>query len=253
MRMHSDYLESKKAFEAAGFQRDVIYVLAELGMINWVQERYAEARQYSEASISLADRLKNGTTPTGAWPDAFGIAESLLTLGQLSARDGDIDQAIAQLTRGLDLLNELNSNHGYNFYITEIYAALGRVYTSAGDHIKALQYLNSALKTATGAQIPNVLNSLGYLYMEQEDYAQANAQFEQSLKLYRSAKNQKEESRVLLNLGVVQQRQGNHDKALALFRQSLEAGTVTKLVDVQIAALEGIGVVLTAQSRFDDA
>lgn len=249
----SNYLESKKAFEAAGFERDVIYVLAELGIINWVQERYAESRQYSEASISLADRLKSGTTPTGAWPDAFGIAESLLTLGQLSARDGDIDQAIAQLLRGLELLHEINSDHSYNFYITEIYAALGRVFTSAGDHIKALQYLNSALKTATGRQIPNVLNSLGYLYMEQEDYAQADAQFNQTLKIYRSATNQRDESRVLLNLGVVQQRQGKHDEALPLFRQSLDAATAAKVVDVEIAALEGIGVVLTAQSRFDDA
>jgi tetratricopeptide (TPR) repeat protein len=169
-----NYLESKKAFEAAGHERDVIYVLAELGMINWVQERYAEARQYSEASITLAERLKTGTTPAGAWPDAFGVAESLLTLGQLSAREGDIDPAIAQLTRGLELLNEINSDHSYNFYITEINAALGRVFTSAGDHIKALQYLNSAIKTATGDQIPNVLNSLGYLYMEQEDFAQAS-------------------------------------------------------------------------------
>ena len=77
--------------------------------------------------------------------------------------------------------------------------------------------------------------------------------FDQSLKIYRSAKNQREESRVLLNLGVVQQRQGNHEEALTLFRQSLDAATATKVVDVEIAALEGIGVVLTAQSRFDDA
>src|SRR6185295_17660487 len=236
----SNYLQSKEAFEAAGFERDIIYVLAELGMINWVQERYTDARKYSEASISLAERLKSSPTPAGAWPDAFGIAESLLTLGQLSARDGDIEQAIAQLTGGLDLLNELNNDHSYNFYITEVYAALGRVYTSAGDHIKALQYLNSSLKTATVGQIPNLLNSLGYLYMEQEDYAQANAQFEKSLKLYRSAKNQKEESRVLLNLGVVQQREGNHNEALNFFTQSLEAARATKLIDVQIAALEGV-------------
>jgi CHAT domain-containing protein/tetratricopeptide (TPR) repeat protein len=249
----SNYLESKKAFKKAGFERDVIYVLAELGMINWVQERYDEARHYSEASMSLADRLKNGTMPAGAWPDAFGIAESLLTLGQLSARDGDIEQAIAQLTRGLDLLHELNSDQSYNFYITELYAAMGRVYTSTGDHIEALQYLNSALKTATGGQIPNVVNSLGYLYMEQEDYAQADAQFHQGLNIYRSANNQREVSRVLLNLGVIQQRQGNYDQALVLFRQSLDTATATKVVDVEIAALEGIGVVLTAQSRFDDA
>jgi CHAT domain-containing protein/uncharacterized protein HemY len=250
---NNNYLESKKAFEAAGYERDVVYILAELGSTTWVQERYVEARQYSEASIHLAERLKSSNAPSAMWPDAFGIAQSLLTLGQLSAREGDIDQATGHLMRALDLLKEANSDHGYDFYVTEVYAALGRVYTSAGDHIKALQYLNSALKTATDGQIPNLLNSLGYLYMEQEDYAQANAQFEKSLKLYRSAKNQKEESRVLLNLGVVQQREGNHNEALNFFTQSLEAARATKLIDVQIAALEGVGVVLTAQRRFDDA
>jgi len=248
-----NYLESKRAFEVAGFGRDVIYVLAELGMISWVQEHYPDARRYSEASISLAETLNRSSTPVGAWPDAFGIAESLLTLGQLSAREGNTEQAVAQLMRGLSLLNELNLDHSYDFYVTEMYAALGRVYTSAGDHIKALQYLNSALKTAAVGQIPNLLNSLGYLYMEQEDYAQANAQFEQSLKLYRSAKNQKEESRLLLNLGVVQQREGKHDEALKFFTESLEAARATKLIDVEIAALEGVGVVLTAQRRFEEA
>lgn len=247
------YLESKKAFEAEGSERDVVYILSELGSIGWVQERYAEARQYSEASLNLAERLKGSTAPVGAWPDAFGIAQSLLTLGQLSARDGEYDLATAHLMRALDILNELNNDHAYDFYITEIYAALGRVYTSAGDHIQALQYLNSALKAAAVNQIPHLFNSLGYLYMEQEDYAQANAQFRQSLKLYRSAKNQKEESRVLLNLGVVQQREGNHDEALKFFSQSLEAAKATKLIDVEIAALEGVGVVLTAQKLFDDA
>lgn len=247
------YLESRKAFEAAGSERDLIYILSDLGIISFLQERYADARQYSEASISLAERLKNNTAPAGAWPDAFGIAGSLRTLGELSLRDGDINQAISQFQRALNLLNELNRDRNFDFYVTEAYAGLGRVYTSAGDHVKALAALNSARQTASGEQIPKVLNSLGYLYMEQEDYAQADAQFHQTLTFYRSAKNQREESRVLLNLGVVQQRQGKHDEALALFKQSLDAATTTKVVDVEIAALEGIGVVLTAQSHFDDA
>jgi CHAT domain-containing protein len=247
------YLESRKAFEAAVSERDVIYILADLGTISLIQERYADAREYSEASISLADRLKGSSAPTATWPDTFGIAGSLRTLGELSLRDGDIDQAISQFQRALKLLNELNRDHSYDFYVTETYAGLGRVYTSAGDHVKALASLNSARQTATADQVPKVLSNLGYLYMEQEDYAQADAHFHQTLKVYRSANNQREESRVLLNLGVVQQRQGKHDEALAFFRQSLDAATATKIVDVEIAAFEGIGVVLTAQSHFDDA
>jgi CHAT domain-containing protein len=247
------YLDSRKAFEAAASERDLIYILSDLGLISLIQERYDDAREYSESSISLAERLKNSTAPAGAWPDAFGIAGSLRTLGELSLRNGDTDPAITQFQRALNLLNELNRDRGYDFYITETYAGLGRVYTSAGDHVKALAALNSARQTATGDQIAKVLNSLGYLYMEQEDYGQADAQFHQTLTFYRSAKNQREESRVLLNLGVVQQRQGKHDEALTLFKQSFDAATTTKVVDVEIAALEGIGVVLTAQSRFDDA
>src|SRR6185503_1205029 len=247
------YLESQKAFEAAASERDVIYILSDLGIISLLQERYDDARRYSEASISLAERLKNSTAPSGTWPDAFGIAGSLRTLGELSLRDGDIDQAISEYQRALNLLNELNRDRSYDFYVSETYAGLGRVYTSAGDHVKALAALNSARHTATGEQIPMVLNSLGYLYMEQEDYAQADAQFHQTLKIYRAAKNPRGESRVLLNLGVVQQRQGKHDEALTLFRQSLDAATATKVVEVEIAALEGIGVVMTGQSRFDDA
>jgi CHAT domain-containing protein len=247
------YLESRKAFEAAASERDVIYILSDLGIISLLQERYADARQYSEASISLAERLKNSPAPAGAWPDAFGIAGSLRTLAELSLRDGDVDQAISLYQRALNLLNELNRDHSYDFYVTEAYAGLGRVYTSAGDYVKALASLNSARQTTTAAQMPKVLSNLGYLYMEQEDYAQADAQFHQTLRVYRSANNQREESRVLLNLGVVQQRQGKHDEALAFFRQSLDAATATKIVDVEIAAFEGIGVVLTAQSRCDDA
>jgi len=76
------YLESRKAFEAAASERDLIYILSDLGLISLIQERYDDAREYSDASISLAERLKNSTAPAGAWPDAFGIAGSLRTLGE---------------------------------------------------------------------------------------------------------------------------------------------------------------------------
>ena len=57
------YLESRKAFEAAASERDVIYILADLGIVSLLQERYHDARQYSEASISLAEKIKDSTAP----------------------------------------------------------------------------------------------------------------------------------------------------------------------------------------------
>ena len=42
------YLESKKAFAAAGLERDLIYILSDLGTLSFIQEDYTAARSYSE-------------------------------------------------------------------------------------------------------------------------------------------------------------------------------------------------------------
>lgn len=59
---------------------------------------------------------------------------------------------------------------------------------------------------------------MNVLYLEQEDYGQAKEQLDNSLRLYRSLKNERDAARVLLNLAVVQQRQLNYEGALKLFR-----------------------------------
>ena len=252
-RSKEAYRQSQNAFTKAGLPRDVIYILADLAIISFIQERYEEARTFAEGSLNLANDLKNSSAPPGDWPDAFGASGSLRILAELSAREGNFEEAIAQLERALDLLNKIGGTGDFGYYVTETYATLGRVYTSAGDHVKALRSLFIALQNARGIHLPNIINSIGYLYLEQEEYAKAKAQFERSLKLYQSEQNLSEEATVLLNLAVIEQRQGNHDEALKLFNQSLKAATATEFIDVRIASGEGLGVVLTAQRRFDGA
>jgi tetratricopeptide (TPR) repeat protein len=48
------YMESQKAFAAAGLQRDLIYILSDLGTLSLIQEDYLAARTYSEESLKLA-------------------------------------------------------------------------------------------------------------------------------------------------------------------------------------------------------
>jgi len=114
--------------------------------------------------------------------------------------------------------------------------------------VQALAFLNKALAIAKSSknqeQKASLLNSIGFLYKEQEDYAQATAKFEESLAIHRLTQNPREESRVLLNLGVNKQRQAEYDDALVHFTVSLETAKVTDNLDVRIAAGEGIGVAL---------
>jgi len=138
-----------------------------------------------------------------------------------------------------------------------VYGALGRVYPEVGDSARALLCLNKALAIATlqadTRTIASLRNDMGFLYLEQEDYAQAKAQFDEGLKIYLAEGNQREQARVLLNLGVVEQRRASYDEALRYFRLSLQAATATDITEVQIAADEGIGVVLTAKRDFHGA
>jgi CHAT domain-containing protein len=252
------YEKSREYCEQAGSQRDLIYILADLGAFHFILENYLKAQDYSERSIKLAEKLKASNAPLGAWPDDFGRARALQTLADIDLRGGDHSQALEKLQTSLALYQQLNGEGAtYDFYIAGDLMALGRVHTAAGDNTRALLSLNRALelvrRLADPDMMASLLNSIGVLYLEQEDYAQARAHFDQSLKIYRSPKNRREEARVLLNLGVVQQRQANYDEALAYFKLGLQAAKETQLVDVQIAAGEGIGAVLTAKKDFPAA
>lgn len=251
------YEKSREYFAEGRLQRDLIYVLADLGALHFIQEDYEKARTYSEQSLSIASKIQS-TDPPGAWPDDFGRARALQTLAEIDTRNGDSQKAIQKLHESLALYQRLGrETSGYDFYIGGVYAGLGRAYPEIGDAARALVYFGKALEIAKAQLDPNVVaglrNDIGVLYLEQEDYAQANAQFAESLKIYVAKENQREAARVLLNLGVVEQRRANYDEALRYFRQSLQAAKATGIADVQIADHEGIGVVLTAKKDFHGA
>ncbi len=249
------YEKSRGYFEQAGLNRDLIYILSDLGAFYLILDDYPKARDYSEQSIRLAEKLKGTNAPAGAWPDDYGRARALQTLADIDLLDGDHTQAIEKLQTSLALYQKLNSERSsYNFYVAGDLMALGRVYTAAGDNARALLCLNKALEIVKTLSDPDtmasLLNSIGVLYLEQEDYAQAKAQFDQSLEIYRAEKNRREEARVLLNLGVVEQRQFHYNEALARFTVSLQTAKATENTDVTIVASEGISVVLTAKKDF---
>ncbi len=138
-----------------------------------------------------------------------------------------------------------------------MYGALGKVYPELGDYASGLLYLNKALRLAEdltdGDTTANILNSIGYLYMEQEDYDQAQVNFQRSLKIYLAEDNQIEAAKLHLNLGVIEQRQAHNDEALALFNLSLKEAKAAQITDAQLAANEGIGVVLSSKRDFSGA
>ncbi len=251
------YERSRKLFEESRSENDLTYVLADLGLLYFIQEDYPHAAQYSERALSLCEAAKANDSP-GIWPVEYGRAAALSTLANLDLRDGDFGNAIEKLNKALALHQQLNRvGSNYNWYIAGDLQAIGHAFTSSGDYAKALSYLNDALKvveqTSDQDSMASLQNDIGVLYLEQEDYAQAKKSFDASLRVYLSNNNQREAASVLLNLGVTEQRQSSYDAALARFKSSLEVAQRVHSVDAMIAAGEGIGAVLTAKREFPGA
>ncbi|HEY9500557.1 MAG TPA: CHAT domain-containing protein, partial [Pyrinomonadaceae bacterium] len=250
-------MSSKAAFAAAGSSHDLLRVFSDLGTVCLISQDYEAARSYSEESLSLWKALSS-TDSLNNELDTYGAAGAFSTLGELETREGNPGEAFYNLQRSLDLFYRLELlNPTYGYYVVDVCASIGRLYTSTGDHVRGLAFLNRALAISKTLDQPNLraalLNDLGYLYVEQEDYLQAWSKFQESLQLHRVGKNRREESRSLLNLGVVQQRQHKYEAALPLFQASLELAKATNNFEVQIAAGEGIGVVLAAKRDYPAA
>ncbi len=242
------YLASREAFQSMGLQRDLIYILSDLGAVYFYDTDYEKARLFSEESIGLAEKLKGRNVPAGAWPDQYGVAGALSTLSALYRLEGKFDLALKHATNSLSLYEELNKDSSkFSSQIADSYAIIGRIYRAMGDNNRALLYLNRALDLARNipyrSLLANILNSIGYLYLEQEAYQEAKKYLDESLEIFVSQKNQTDTAMVLLNLGVVEQRQGNLEQALVDFQKSLEKATAISNKDVMIAAGEGIGAI----------
>ena len=252
------YFSAKQFFEAAGAQRDVIYILSDLGTLHLVMEDYKQARVLSEQCLKLAESLRSSDVPRGAWPDEYSVASALSTLAALFQREGNYPRAIDYLQQSLTLYEDLDrGTMKYGFQIADTLATIGWVYKSAAEPRQALQYLQRAFKLAKRLSLhgieAGVLNNLGVLYLEQEAYEKANDYLMQSLKLRQAQNNRAESARVLLNLGVSAQRRGEFDRALEFFQKSLEMATAVSNRDVMIASGQGIGAVLREKGQFDQA
>ncbi len=252
------YLFSKKIFEEAGLHRDLVYILSGLGSFHLSLKDYEQARKYSQQSIDLAQILRNRDVPAGAWPDSFGVANALLTLGELKEYEGNYNLAMDYFQRSLKIYNELNkASMRYNFQIVVSMTSIGRIYYEIGNNIQALINLNQALEMSRRLGYVNitasVLNNLGILYLEQEDYEKATHYFFQSLQIYQKLKNRSDFAKVFLNLAVVHQRRGEYNKALESFEFSLQRASEVLNKAVIIAAKQGIGAIYRVQGKYQAA
>ena len=248
------YLTSQKYFEEAGQQRDLIYIYSDLSSLYFALQNSAQAKEYALKAINLARAAKNNVVAAGALPDQYGVAGALSTLGYISQQTSSYTQAIEYFQQALALYREIEGGSlKYGINIADTLSALGGSYNLLGENARALLFLHQALDTARKLPYQNltasILNNLGVLYLDQEDYDRATDYFGQCLRIYQAQRNRVEQARVLLNIAVTYQRKGDLGPALENFGKSLAEATAIVHKELMIAAGEGIGAVEQARGN----
>ncbi len=252
------YETSRKLFEQAGIESNLIHVLADLGALYFTVEDYEKAQSYSERSLAIAGEMKFSPVEASLGPIEHAQARAFHILGQIDLRHGNHEEALNKLREALALYERLNgTSSSYNLEIADALIAIAKVYGEIGQYRQAFSYLNKAHQISKSSGDQNtrasIMSSQASLFLEQEDYAAAQKYFNASLAIYRLLENTRKEARVLLNLAVIEQRQGHDDDALQLLQGSMERANAAKLVDVEIAAGQGLGVAFTAKRDFPNA
>jgi CHAT domain-containing protein/tetratricopeptide (TPR) repeat protein len=252
------YETSRKSFEQAGIQSNLIHVLADLGALYLTVEDYEKAGSYSERSLAIAEQIKVSAANESLPPIEYGRARALQTLGQIDLRRGNHEDSLNKLREALALFERVASiNSSYKLQVVDALISLAKFYGKISKYSDAFSYLtraNQVLKPLRDQNTSaNIMTAQASLFLEQEDYAEAEGLFDASLATYRTLGNAREEARVLLNLAVIEQRQGHYDEALGLFQRSMEGGKSTKLADLEIAAGQGLAAVLTEKHDFPNA
>jgi CHAT domain-containing protein/type II secretory pathway pseudopilin PulG len=249
------YLESKRLFEEAHAKRDLIYILADLGTLYLYNSDYKTSRLYSEQSLALADQLKGSTEPGGAWPDEYGIGAAFSNLGNISRHDGEYDKAINYFQESIAAYHAIdNGGSKFRVEVLDNLADIGRTYLARGDSLRALNYLNQAMALAKGSdREAAICNSIGILYTNQRDYANAVEFFQRGLIIAIQRNDRFKQAEILLNVGVAYQFQQNNQSALNSFEQSLEVARAINYSELMVPIEEGRGTVLKAQGKYKEA
>jgi tetratricopeptide (TPR) repeat protein len=118
------YETSRKLFEQAGIETNLIYVLADLGALYVAAEDYEKAQTYSEQSLAIPGQMKSSPSNEPLGPIEYARARALHTLGEIELRHGNHKEANKKLGEALALYERLNgAGFSCNIQMAEVLIA----------------------------------------------------------------------------------------------------------------------------------
>jgi tetratricopeptide (TPR) repeat protein/transcriptional regulator with XRE-family HTH domain len=171
---------------------------------------------------SLAERhVQRAREAAQALSDTHGTAASLLYLGQIAQKQGEINRADALFQEGLHLARQRQDNE----LICSLLAELGSISWRRGAYTQAEVYSQEGLEIAR--ELGNeklmsfLLKTLGSISAGWGDYQRSESYLHEGLELARQSGDRELVCTILLNLGVTMAERGNDAEAVLSLREGL--------------------------------
>jgi class 3 adenylate cyclase/tetratricopeptide (TPR) repeat protein len=180
-------------------------------------------------------------------------AQALLAIGAGEWKRGNPAAALPVLTEALEIAR---SGHHDGVAAGCLHSRgvahhnLGRFGDAEADYRASLQIWNDA---GDRSGTSRVLNSLGVLAYDREDFEPARSFLDRALATKRAIGERLGENRVLNNLALVAVAQHNYDTVVESFNRTLKLASVIDDLEGEAASHQGLGYTALRTGRFDEA
>lgn len=188
-------------------------------------ELYKSAIYYPDKDIDLAvaiTHLRNEAEKTLMRGDTLKAVEIMQTLITGEMEVGSVYESEETAIKAIRLLDQIESNKSTDLLRNVIYRELGRVYRLLKNPNNSLLFYHNALALSENTlDSLKVINNMGNVYLDSEQYAEAEVYFRQTYEMALRLGDSLVMARVIDNLGHAQAMNGSPD-ALDNMNKALE-------------------------------
>ena len=239
------FREGLKLARGINHQEHVSAMLTNLGWVLGSQGRYADAEDYLEKGLNIAEGL-------GAAGKELIIAQRI-NLGWVASRQDKKDLAEQHLQRGLEIAKEI----GQNERICLLYQNLSDNAADEGDLENSEKHLRKGLKLARKSghheNTSSLLSSLGVCLNRRGTLAEAEEKLIESLTIAREIRNTRYIIVALCGLGQLYLKQNKSDLTPDILQEALELAEDNKAPELEAETLYLMSQLAQSQGNDDEA
>lgn len=203
------YSESKKIFDAIGYQRGVAAEVNNMGLLYRLQGDHQKAKRCFEECTAIFKTIG----------DQRGHATALLNLGLIYQGQGDYARALECYDESKRILTKIGDKRTYGYSL----GFEGRLYYDRKEYARALDCYDEKkgiCDTIGDRQgYSQAVRNIGLVYLDQGEYALALRNFEKVKQIAQAIGDKESSANAVGDIGLTYVKQGDYQRALRCYEE----------------------------------